>query len=262
MTTATLANDRPAYDEYRSMAATRAAKAADFARLILDATGPYLPSAPSELAVLDVGCGYGHTAVELSRHCRHVVGIDSSASLIAEASRLAKQHRIGNVEFRRQSIYDCSDRNRFDLVILDNVLEHLPDQARAFQVIDDGLRPGGVLFILVPNKLWPIEVHYDLPFLSYLPLRLANCYLRITGRGNDYRDASYAPTYFSLNRLLRARPGWTFHYVLPSDVSLATHGDSWLYRVGVAAIRRHPWLWAISKALMVVSVKEAKANAT
>ena len=58
-----------------------------------------------------------------------------------------------------------------------------------------------------------------------------------------------------MNRLLRARPELKFHYVLPADVSLTTAGNTWLYRTGVAAIRRCPWLWAISKAFLVVAVK-------
>jgi len=32
-------------------------------------------------------------------------------------------------------------------------------------------------------------------------------------------------------------------------------GGSWHYRWGVAAIRRCPWLWAISKAFLVIAVK-------
>jgi hypothetical protein len=96
-----------------------------------------------------------------------------------------------------------------------------------------------------------------LPFLSYLPLSLANRYLRWTGRGTDYTDASYAPTYWRLNRLLRARPELEYHYVLPADVALTTAGGSWLYRTGIAAIRRWPALWAISKAFLVIVVKHA-----
>jgi hypothetical protein len=91
--------------------------------------------------------------------------------------------------------------------------------------------------------------------LSYLPLPLANLYLQWTGRGTDYTDASYAPTYWRLNRLLRARKELSFSYVLPADLSLTTSGNAWHYRLGAAAIRCCPLLWAISKALLVVVKK-------
>jgi hypothetical protein len=142
-------------------------------------------------------------------------------------------------------------------VVLDNVFEHLPDQPRALKIISATLRVGGVLFLLAPNKFWPIEVHYGLPMLSYLPLGLANRYLRWTGRGTDYTDASYAPTWFSLNRMLRARPELSFRYVLPAHLELATAGRSFHYRLGAALIRRIPWLWAVSKSLLVIARREA-----
>ena len=114
----------------------------------------------------------------------------------------------GSLEIRTSSVYEMDDAGCYDLVVLDNVLEHLPDEPReALELLSRSLRPGGAIYILVPSKLWPIEVHYYLPFLSYLPLRLANWYLRLTGPGSDYTDASYAPTYFGLKRLLRKGTG-------------------------------------------------------
>jgi hypothetical protein len=98
-----------------------------------------------------------------------------------------------------------------------------------------------------------------LPFLSYLPLSLANFYLRITGRGEDYSDACYLPTYWGLKKLLQERSEIRWQFVLPSDVTLATKGRSLhyrYYRLGVELIRRFPFLWAISKSFLVVGVKE------
>jgi 2-polyprenyl-3-methyl-5-hydroxy-6-metoxy-1,4-benzoquinol methylase len=238
------------------MADTRADLAKDFARQILATTQPFLSKPFTELDVLDVGCGYGHTTIELARSCKHVIGVEPSATLFADAERLAASSGLDNVTFRHQGIDELADQDAYDLVVLDNVFEHLPDQPRALSLLSKCMRPGGVLFLLMPNKLWPIEVHYNLPFLSYLPLGLANRYLRFSGRGTDYTDASYAPTYFRLKRLLRARPELRFAFTLPADVRLATKGQSLGYRAGVAALRKLPFLWVISKAFLVVAVKQ------
>jgi SAM-dependent methyltransferase len=246
--------DRPAYDQYQCMADGRGRLAVNFARQILATTAPYLHNEPANLDVLDVGCGYGHTAVELARSCRRVVGIEPSCELATLAMQRVEDSGLANLSIRHEGIGDLDEPARYDLVVLDNVFEHLPDQAGALGRIHACLRPGGVAFLLMPNKLWPMEVHYHLPCLSYLPLWLANAYLRLSGRGRDYTDASYAPTYWRLRRLLRAA-GFRFHFVLPADVSLATGGRSLHYRLGVAALRRCPWLWAISKAFLVVAVK-------
>src|SRR5262245_12610610 len=141
------------------------------------------------------------------------------------------------------------------LVLMDNVLEHLPDQPTAIQNICRSLKPKGVVFIIVPNKLWPIEAHYGLPFLSYLPLSLANFYLRLTRQGADYTDASYAPTYFGLNRLLGSCTELSFQYVLPADLLLTTLRGALHYRLGTTALRYCRWLWPISKVFLVIAVK-------
>ncbi len=247
--------DRPGYDRYIDMEAVRGPLAAGFARQILATCQPFLSKPAAELRVLDVGCGYGHTARELARHTRHVIGIEPSPPLFSAAEQVGVASGLTNLEYHSLGINHLGDHEAFDLVVLDNVLEHLPDQRRALEIVSQVLAPGGVAYILVPNRLWPIEVHYHLPFLSYLPLPLANFYLRMSGRGTDYTDASYAPTYWRLNRLLRARSELRYSYVLPADLSRTTTGSAWHYRLGAAAIRRCPFLWAISKALLVIVKK-------
>lgn len=249
-------SDRPHYDAGpRCMLAERGPRAANFAWQVLETTRPFLSGSPGRLHVLDVGCGYGHTALELARHCARTVGIEPSRTLYEHATALGRAAGLDNLEFRPHGIEALEDEACYDLVVLDNVLEHLPDQSAAIRRIVRCLRPRGVVYIVVPNKLWPIEVHYRLPFLSYLPLALANRYLRLTGRGHDYTDASYAPTYFGLNRLLRACPEVSFRYVLPADLALTTMGRRLHYQFGVAALRRFPWLWPIAKVFLVIGVK-------
>jgi len=255
MSATALLADQPQYDRFVAMEAVRGPLAAGFARQILATCQPFLDRPASDLRVLDIGCGYGHTARELARHTRHVIGIEPSHSLYVAAEELGATANLPNLEYRPLGVYHLGDREAFDLVVLDNVLEHLPDHPRAIETISHVLAPGGVAYILVPNRLWPIEVHYHLPLLGYLPLPLANLYLHMTGRGTDYTDASYAPTYWRLNRLLRSRKELSFSYVLPADLSLTTSGNAWHYRLGIAALRRWPMLWAISKALLVVAKK-------
>jgi 2-polyprenyl-3-methyl-5-hydroxy-6-metoxy-1,4-benzoquinol methylase len=252
------AMDRPYYDRDGStgMRTRRGQLAAGFAQQVLATCRPFLPAPDRELAVLDVGCGYGFTTVELAKRCREVVGIEPSTFLFSEAGQLARESGISNVEIRNVSVTELAEESRYDLVVLDNVLEHLPEQPLALERISASLKRGGVLYIVVPNKLWPLEVHYRLPFLSYLPLPVANWYLRLTGRGTDYTDASYAPTVFRIRRLFAKRPELSFRLVPPANVSLATLGASLHYRLGIASLRWCPCLWAISKVFLIVAVKQ------
>lgn len=249
-------SERPAYDQGAKCMLHREVLAEGFARQILATVAPFLALPESAIDVLDVGCGYGFTTAELAKRCRRVVGVEPNMPLYEAARQLRDSSGLGNVEIRHCSATDLREEAAFDVAVLDNVLEHIADQPTALCRISAALKPGGALLVVVPNKLWPIEVHYDLPFLSYLPLRLANQYLRLSRRGVDYTDASYAPTWLGLRRLFAARPELSYRFVVPADISLATLGGSLHYRLGAAALRRFPWLWVISKVFVVVAVKQ------
>lgn len=102
-------------------------------------------------AVLDVGCGTGDDARELATLVGsrgRVVGIDSSASLIAEARRraegavprpellTAEAHRI---EFPAET---------FDACRADRVFQHLADPSAALAEMVRVCRPGGVVEVV------------------------------------------------------------------------------------------------------------------
>lgn len=246
-----MSQEQPAYHDFTDMDGPRRFELARaFARQITETTRPWVSSPPRELDVLDLGSGYGDTSAELARSYRSVVGMEPTRRL-AEMAR--QTHTESNLSFRHGGVEDLDDAAAYDLVVLDNVYEHLPDHSLALTRIITALRPGGVLYLLTPNRVWPIEAHYRLPFLGWLPLPWANRYLRMTNRGNDYTDASYAPTSWSLGRELD-KVGLEWRFVLPGDPEAVRMGGPH-YRLGMAALRRWPQLWAISKSLLVVGVK-------
>ncbi|MBC5800147.1 MAG: class I SAM-dependent methyltransferase [Candidatus Eremiobacteraeota bacterium] len=222
-----------------------------FARQALQTARCVLGNRPwSTLRVLDVGCGYGATTAALGGLCREAVGLEPSAALYAQACRA--EHGRDNVRFVHADFNAWHTFEQFDLIILDNVYEHIADHDRTLAAIAERLAAGGAFYIVAPNKLWPIEVHYGLPFLSYLPLPIANAYLRITRRGTSYADAAYAPSVWSLRAEFRREPRLRPRFVLPADLTLTQAGATPLYRCGASLLRRFPALWAVSKALVIV----------
>lgn len=78
---------------------------------------------------------------------------------------------------------------RFDLILFNHVIEHVGDRAaqdRMLAEIRRVLRPGGVLYLAVPNRFALLEPHYRLPLLSWLPQRLADFWVRRAGRNPWY----------------------------------------------------------------------------
>ncbi len=243
---------QPAYHDFTGMdLGRRRALAESSARQVLATAGVWLSKPAAECDVLDVGCGYGDTARELALSVRSVVGVEPAAALAVEAQR----DLPANVTIRQGVAETLTEAVAYDLIVLDNVYEHVPDHRVALERVSLALRPGGVLYVLVPNRLWPIEAHYRLPFLGWLPLPLANAYLRASRRGKDYTDASYAPSWWSLRRDLRRHPELTWRFVLPGDPTATRSGLPIHYRAGMRALRMFPPLWAISKAFLVVAVK-------
>ena len=241
---------RPAYDDFANLEG-RSQLARVFAEQVLATVSPWLSRPFHELDVLDVGSGYGASAAVLAESCRSVVGLEPMPGLHRHAALMESD----NLTFRLGEVERLRDREAFDLIVLDNVYEHLPDQKLALQRISAALRPGGVLYILTPNRLWPIEAHYRLPFLAWFPLPLANRYLRASRRGTDYTDTSYAPTLWGLRSALNRHPEFTWKLVLPGSPMATMAGAPAHYRWGMAALRRWPGLWAVSKALLVVARK-------
>ena len=57
----------------------------------------------------------------------------------------------------------------FDAVISDQVLEHVGDLDGVAREIGRLLKPGGVTYHQFPARRRPVEVHYDLPLVHWLP---------------------------------------------------------------------------------------------
>jgi len=102
--------------------------------------------------VLEVGCGTGNVLKMLSRICTRgsVVGMD----LFAEGLWYAR--RRTNCALVHGDINASPLRERFEVVGLFDVLEHLPDDVGVLRMLYEHVAPGGWLLITVPAcpSLW------------------------------------------------------------------------------------------------------------
>ena len=98
----------------------------------------YLEALPKDVRVLDAGCGEGILVDEFAGRI-DIVGVDTNyvSDRVREGSVTALPFRDGS----------------FDRALCLDVLEHLTydDQPRAFAELHRVLRPGGELFVSVPN---------------------------------------------------------------------------------------------------------------
>ncbi len=89
-------------------------------------------------AILDLGCGTGHLTAQIAASGANVVGIDSSAEMIAKA-----RATYPDLAFEVQDARQLTDENRFDGVFSNAVLHWIKEPEKVAQGIARALKPGG-----------------------------------------------------------------------------------------------------------------------
>lgn len=199
--------------------------------------------------MLDMGSGYGAICVPASRLLRSVVAVDSDPRLLASARAWAERDGRTNLTFRRVSVLDLAP-DSFDIVICSDVIEHVEDQDGVAAAIARSLAPEGVYYLTTNNRWWPMEGHFGLPFLSWLPRRWADRYVRFMGRGSRY---DIHPLSLSETTGLLSRHGLTHSLVPP------LHPHTRLYRFGKWLVERDPSWWKVANAFQVVGRRREAA---
>lgn len=101
--------------------------------------------APASGEVLDVGCGSGALLATLKDAGWRTVGIEIDPKAAAAARALGievYQGTLNSVELQRE---------RFSYVILNHVIEHVPNPVSYLQECGKLLAPGGKLIVITPN---------------------------------------------------------------------------------------------------------------
>ena len=137
------------------------------------------------LTALDIGCSTGFIADELRRAGATVTGLDIDEPGLAQA-----RARFGDgIEFLNAG-GDAIPKpdGSVDLVVFNHIYEHVVDADAVMAEIRRVLKPDGVVYLGLANRLGVVEPHYGLPFLSWLPKPLAHRYVRASGRAPEYYE--------------------------------------------------------------------------
>lgn len=102
--------------------------------------------------ILDIGCGPGFFLSAVREMEWETHGIDASSQAIAYA-RDALQ-----LEVQQGFVVDHLPGGTYDAVLLNLVLEHIATPAKLLKTVWDGLHPGGVVCIVVPNDFSTIQL--------------------------------------------------------------------------------------------------------
>ena len=176
--------------------------------LIIDTLRRYAPDFQVKGSdVLDVGCGDAGALIAFAEQGARCAGIECFDTSLEMGSLRAADHGV-TVDLRKgvaESIpYPDSS---FDLVMLDNVLEHVNDRPLTLREVRRVLKPGGLLYMVTPKpfslySLWN-DPHYDLAGLVLMPRRMQIWYFeKLRGGGEGTYDVGVIPTRRAVRKLL------------------------------------------------------------
>lgn len=150
---------------------------------------------PATAKILEIGCGEAGVLKAFLEEGCECVGIELHESRI-ETAKTFMPEPVANGQLRliARNIYDIDPGQeagfRFDLIILKDVIEHIPDQDRFMTFLHQFLAPQGVVFFAFPPWYMPFGGHQQicrnkwlskLPYYHLLPSALYQQVLRWGG---------------------------------------------------------------------------------
>lgn len=143
--------------------------------------------------ILEIGCGEGGNMKPFVDLGCEVVGIDINAPQIEKAKTfLAEQCSNNNYKLIAEDIYkiNSNDIGKFDLIMMRDVIEHIPNQKQFMAHIKQFLKPNAIIFFGFPPWYMPFGGHQQacnsrviakLPYVHLLPKFIYAFLLKLFG---------------------------------------------------------------------------------
>jgi len=148
--------------------------------------------------VLDVGSGCGGMLISMAEQGADVVGVE----IDAERAQMGRQRLADlgmDVPYLLGDICDaatCAELGAFDVIVCQDVLEHVLDPAAVIASLCALLDPGGIIFVQIPNKYGVDQLlkdhHYALTGITCLSRAQAIEYWQLaTGEAAENYTVGY-----------------------------------------------------------------------
>jgi 2-polyprenyl-3-methyl-5-hydroxy-6-metoxy-1,4-benzoquinol methylase len=141
------------------------------------------------IRVLDFGCGTGELAVRM-----RCLGYEASGLDVHEKHlRLAKILAMENGLDKKMFILNDINSNKlpfvddeFDIITMFSVFEHIDCSTLRWLLPELKRICRGIIYVLVPNRLKPVDDHTGLKFVPWMPRWLATGYLKTRSKKHRY----------------------------------------------------------------------------
>ncbi len=152
------------------------------------------------LTVLDLGSGEGGTAKVLAGK-NHVLSFDLSMNRLQRQREKDKQANLVNGD----ALVLPFKKNSFDLIILQDVIEHIPNNKRLLKNIYEVLKPDGIIYLSTPNRYSIFNIiadpHWGFPVIALMKRKQIKKYFLKYFRKTE-KDRVDAAELLSLSELI------------------------------------------------------------
>lgn len=152
-------------------------------------------------AILDVGCGSGLFLRQALDQGWRVCGVEPSEELC----RFARETVGDGAEIICSTLEDASLCASFDAISIWDVLEHVPDPCAFMRACSSLLKPGGYLFLNVPDldslparllgRRWPLLLPEHLSYFNRKTIRLCGQQAGLLWQACGRRPSSFSVDY-------------------------------------------------------------------
>ncbi len=153
------------------------------------------------LKVLDLGGGLGGTSKVFS-DSNFLVSYDVDLFRLKNQDKAGQEYYLINGDALKIPF----KKNIFDIIILQDVIEHLPENNNLPETLSKMLKDDGVIFMSTPNKFSCLNIlsdpHWGMPFVSLLSRGKIKKYFLRYFRKQDLKRKDIAGL-FSLNKIKR-----------------------------------------------------------
>lgn len=137
---------------------------------------PYIEnhySVDQNSTILEIGCGEGGNLLHFMEVGCNITGIDLSVGKIEKGNEFYLDHKNNNnLTLIADDIYNQTNLGTFDIIILRDVIEHIPDQLKFMGVLKNFMTKNSVVFFGFPPWQNPFGGHQQVcksSVLSKLP---------------------------------------------------------------------------------------------
>lgn len=180
--------------------------------------------------VLEVGCGTGHMALELSQYCRNFMALEPSRGMYAVAKEVLKNH---SVKVLPSYVGDISSIEKYDLVYSHMCLQVIEDVENFFQSVRAFVSERGVVIFSIPHPCFynQYKAFFDDSEYEYMGILEKQISFTITkDTVNRINGVPYhhRPISYYMNQLVEC--GFKilhFDEIFPSDNVQLLYGEKW-----------------------------------